>query len=377
MTAAGRCQPPLRDRNLSMLASTGLMEISVVVPVYNSAATVPELCRRTRAALVGLGVSYELVLVDDGSRDGSFAALCVAQREDSAIRVIKMLRNFGQHPAITAGLTQARGRWVVIMDDDLQTPPEEIGKLYAKAREGFDIVCGARVRRQDSVGRRLGTSIAQWLMRRVFKDRTQDPGSSFRIISRRVVDSYLCLPETHTYVAALMSWLGFPQTSVPVVHDVSKVRGSRYTYGKLLGIWADMAIGFTDFPLRLAAWSGVVLSIVACLLGFRTLLVYLEADNPVPGYTSLFVSQMFFFGVTLVFMGILGAYVSRIYREVKRRPYFLIDFENSPGVDRLRQPHLPAEFANPAALESLNGAIASPASAPSGAKLEGPGERPE
>jgi polyisoprenyl-phosphate glycosyltransferase len=338
-----------------MLASIATVEISVVIPVYNSAATVPELCRRTREALVRLGIAYELILVDDGSRDGSFAALCLEQRADPSIRVIKMLRNFGQHPAITAGLSQSRGRWVVIMDDDLQTPPEEITKLYEKAKEGFDIVCGARVRRQDSLGRRMGTSLAQWLMRRVFKDRTQDPGSSFRIISRRVVDSYLCLPETHTYVAALMSWLGFPQTSVPVVHDASKVRGSRYTYGKLFSIWADMAIGFTDFPLRLAAWAGVVLSIFACVIGLRTLIVYLEADNPVPGYTSLFVSQMFFFGVTLVFMGIMGAYVSRIYREVKRRPYFIIDYENSVGIERLRQVSLHDEGDQGVARESLNG----------------------
>jgi glycosyltransferase involved in cell wall biosynthesis len=319
-----------------MSASSSLIDLSVVVPVYNSAGTIPELCKRTRTALTGMGLHYEIILVDDGSSDGSFAALTKEQHADASIRVIKMLRNFGQHPAITAGLSHARGAWIVIMDDDLQTPPEEIQKLYGKAQEGFDIVCGHRVLRQDSFGRRLGTSLAQWLMRRVFKDRTKDPGSSFRIISRRAVDSYLCLPETHTYVAALMSWLGYPQTSVPVAHDASKVRGSRYTYAKLFSIWADMAIGFTDFPLRLAAWCGVALSMVACALGLRTLVMYLDTEHPVPGYASLFVSQMFFFGVTLVFMGVLGAYVSRIYREVKRRPYFIIDYENSPGVDRVQ-----------------------------------------
>ena len=211
------------------------------------------------------------------------------------------------------------------------------GKLYDKAREGFDIVCGARARRQDSLARRLGTRLAQWLMRRFFINRNEDPGTSFQILSRRVVDSYLDLPETHTYITALLCWLGFPQASVPVSHDASKVRRSRYTYMKLFKIWADMAIGFTDLPLRLAMWLGLLLSGVAGVLGLRTLILYFGSEHPVPGYASLFVSQMFFFGVTLVFMGILGAYVSRIYREVKHRPYFIIDYDKSIGATRQRR----------------------------------------
>jgi dolichol-phosphate mannosyltransferase len=308
------------------------VEISVVVPVYNSARTIPQLCKRMRKALASLGVSHEIILVDDGSADGSFEAIRAEAAADPAIRPIKLVRNFGQHPAITAGLLHSRGNWVVLTDDDLQTPPEEIGKLYRKAGEGFDIVCGARAQRKDGLVRRLGSGVAHWLMVRLFEDQSKDIVSSFRILSRRVVDTYLRLPETHTYVAALISWLGYPQTSVPVRHETSKLGRSRYSFFKLLRIWLDMAFGFTDRPLKIAAWTGVAFSLLALVLGIRVVVLYLTSDNPVPGYASLFVSQMFFFGLTLVFMGILGEYVARVYREVKRRPYFIIDYEKSVGL---------------------------------------------
>jgi dolichol-phosphate mannosyltransferase len=316
------------------------VDISVVVPVFNSAGTVPELCRRTRAALAALGVRAELIFIDDGSSDGSFAALCQEQRADPGIRIIKMLRNFGQHPAITAGLLHASGDWVVLMDDDLQTPPEEIARLYAKAKEGFDVVYGVRAQRQDGLGRRLGSRLAQWLMRRLFEGQGEDAVSSFRILSRRVVDTYLRLPETHTYVAALVSWLGFPQAAVPVAHEESRVRRSRYSWYKLVKVWLDMAIGFSDRPLKLASWVGLALSVLAAGLGVRVLVLYLASDHPVPGYASLFASQVFFFGMTLLFLGVLGEYVARIYREVKRRPYFIIDYQKSVGIrdaDELRR----------------------------------------
>jgi dolichol-phosphate mannosyltransferase len=278
-----------------------------------------------------------MIFVDDGSADGSYEALLREQQADPAIRIVKMLRNFGQHPAITAGLLHSFGAWVVLMDDDLQIPPEEIGKLYDKAREGFDVVCGARVARQDGLLRRLGSRVAHWLMGRLFEGQTDDMVSSFRIISRRVVDTYLRLPETHTYVAALVSWLGFPQASVPVRHEASGLK-SRYTPLKLLKLWLNMAFAFSDRPLRVASWAGVFFSLVAGVLGLRVLFIYLLVDHhPVPGYTSLFVSQMFLFGVTLVFLGILGEYVGRVYREVKRRPYFIIDYRKSVGVTEAQE----------------------------------------
>jgi dolichol-phosphate mannosyltransferase len=314
------------------------VEISVVVPVYNSAATVPELCQRLGKTLSAMGVTYELVFVDDGSSDGSYAALRAQQEADPHVKVIKMLRNFGQHPAITAGLLHSRGRWVVLTDDDLQTPPEEIAALYAKAREGFDIVTGSRPRRRDNFIRRLGSRLAQWLMRQLFGPQIDDAVSAFRIISRRAVDAYLRLPETHTYVAALLSWLGFPHTSIPVRHEPSKLPRSRYSYRKLFGLWINMAIGFSDRPLKIATWTGVALSLMALVLAVRTVVVWLIIDKPVEGYTSLFVSQMFFFGVTLIFLGILGEYVGHIHREVKRRPFFLIDYEKSVGVTEVPDP---------------------------------------
>lgn len=307
----------------------GSIELSIVVPVYNSERVLPELCARVHAVMETMKISYELILVDDGSRDQSFKVCSQEAQSDERIRVIKMIRNFGQHPAITAGLQQSKGRWVVLMDDDMQSPPEEIPKLYEKALQGFDMVVGAREKREDSMLRKMGSSVAHWLMTKLFLGQSKDTISSFRILSRRLVNAYLQLPEHHSYVAALLSWLGFPQATVLVRHDASKVGASRYSFKKLFRIWMDMAIGFSDRPLRLATWLGLVSSLIAVILGVRVVLLYFFAESPIPGYASLFAAQTFFFGITMLFLGVHGEYIARILREVKRRPYFLIDHVKS------------------------------------------------
>lgn len=319
-----------------MSEAASQIEISVVVPVYNSAETLPELCARLRSVLAELATSYEIVLADDGSRETTYEVLAKLASNDQHLRVVRMVRNFGQHPALTAGMEQARGQWVVLMDDDLQTPPEEIPKLLAKAREGYDMVIGARESRDDAMSRRLGSRVAHWLMRKLFVGQTADTISSFRILSRRVVNEYLKLPEHHSYVAALLSWLGYPQTSILVRHEASKLRKSRYTFKRLLRLWIDLAIGFTDRPLRFATWLGMISSAVALVLGLRVIVLYFVAETPVPGYTSLFAAQAMFFGVTMVFLGIQGEYLSRIFREVKGRPFYLVDHQKSI---RLLPPH--------------------------------------
>ena len=314
------------------------LEISVVIPVYNSEKTLPELAQRLTAALKRLGAPYEMVFVDDGSRDGSAGVLSKEAKADPHIKFVKLSRNFGQHPALTAGLTAATGRWIVTMDDDLQNPPEEIEKLYAKALEGYDVVCGARVERQDTLFRRWGSKLANWLMHKLFHNLSPDSIGAFRIMSRRVVDEILRLPETHTYLAALVAWVGFPQTSIQVRHDASRAGRSRYSLSKLIFVWVNIAFGFSGYPLRLMVSSGFILSGLAFLILLRAFYLYFIADKPLLGYTSIFAGQMLFFGIILFCLGIIGEYLGRVYTEAQRRPYFIVDRETSyPPLTRGRE----------------------------------------
>jgi glycosyltransferase involved in cell wall biosynthesis len=315
--------------------------LSVVIPVYNSAPTALELCERLRGALDRLGIEYEVLFVDDGSRDRVAQILAEQAALHRQLRLVKLIRNFGQHAAITAGIALSRGHWIVMMDDDLQNPPEEIVRLYDKAKEGFDEVHGIRERRADSGLRRRVSKLAQLLLQGLFGQRPEDSISAFRIISRRLADEYLRIREHHSYVAAIIAWLGFPHASIVVRHDARKAGRSGYTYIKLAKIWFDIAFGFSERPLTIAMWIGTLLSFVAFGLTIRALVLYVTSSAPLLGYTSLFAMQAMFCGVTLIFLGVLGQYVGRIYREVKNRPYFIVDRTNSRPP--LPPPPLPTE----------------------------------
>jgi glycosyltransferase involved in cell wall biosynthesis len=319
----------MSDQNSAVHLTPERPELSVVIPVYNSEQTVVELCRRLRESLDRLAVTYEVLFVDDGSRDKVGEVLSQEAASHPPFRFIKLIRNFGQHPAITAGIALSRGNWIVLMDDDLQNPPEEIAKLYAKAKEGYDDVHGIRETRADGKSRRWVSGLAHLLMRILFGRQTPDAISAFRIISRRLADEYLRIREHHSYVAAIVAWLGFPQASIVVRHERRKAGRSGYTYVKLLRIWFDIAFGFSERPLTIATWIGAMLSCAAFALTIRAVILYFTSSTPLLGYTSLFAMQAMFCGVMLVFLGVLGEYVGRIYREVKNRPYFILDRQNS------------------------------------------------
>jgi len=310
-------------------------QLSVVIPLYNSAGTVEELCRKLTIELPRIVSHFEIVLVDDGSRDNTVALARSIAVDNPKVRLIRLIRNFGQHSAITAGLSQAKGEWIVLMDDDLQNPPEEIERLYQTAMTGWDIVFGARVKRQDSWFRRLGSQLSQRLLTTVLHVNIPDAISSFQILSRRVVDEYLELTEQRGYVAPLLCWLGFKYTSIPVRHDARKSGRSGYSWTRLAKLWFGIVFGFSEAPLRFATWVGIAFSTVAFALLGRAVFHYATSTRTIEGYTSLFAAQMLFSGVTLIFMGIIGEYVGRIYREVKGRPLFLIDKEGStPPIPR-------------------------------------------
>jgi dolichol-phosphate mannosyltransferase len=304
------------------------VEISVVVPVYNSAATIPELCKRLHQALAAIGRSFEIVLVNDGSRDESGKALRLEAEKDATIRVVQLVRNFGQHAALTAGMAQSRGEWVVLTDDDMQNPPEEIAQLYVKAQEGYDMVVGARTVREDTLVRRLGSSVATRLMKRFFGPLGLDAISAFRIISRRMVDDYVRFAEHHAYVAGLLAWLGYRQTSIPIRHEASRVGRSRYSYWRLARVLMEIIVGFSDAPLTwpvLAGASALALAFIFALAAAFGLVSFIQWW---PVFESLLFAALFF-GVA-----ILGTYLGRVVREVRGRPFYLIDYEQSVRVER-------------------------------------------
>jgi dolichol-phosphate mannosyltransferase len=304
------------------------VEISVVVPVYNSAATIPELCRRLHQALSAIGQPFEMVLVNDGSRDESGKALRMEAEKDAGIRVVQLVRNFGQHAALTAGMAQSRGQWVVLTDDDMQNPPEEIARLYAKAQEGYDMVVGARAVREDKLVRRLGSSVATRLMKRFFGPLGLDAISAFRIISRRMVDDYVRFAEHHAYVAGLLAWLGYRQTSIPIRHEASHVGRSRYSYGRLARVLMEIIVGFSDAPLTWGVWAGASAFVLALIFALAAAFGIVSLMQWWPAVASLFFAALFFG------MAILGTYLGRVLREVRGRPFYLIDYDQSVRAER-------------------------------------------
>ncbi len=300
--------------------------ISVVVPVFNEAANLMELHRRLTTTLTALVTGYEIIFIDDGSSDDSLSLLCQLQQQDNHIKVIKLIRNFGQHPAIVAGLHQAKGKAIVLIDADLQNPPEEIATLYERFLTGVDVVYGIRAGRQDTGWRRFGSQfvirLTEWLLGMHVPS---DMISGFRIISEKVVRTLNGLREQQYDTSIMMLWLGFKHLGVEVRHDNRHSGESKYSTWKLIYLTMDMIFGFSDFPLRVASITGSVLALISMLVGAYMAICRILGIIDVEGYTSIFLGITFLAGIQLLFLGIIGEYIARIYRELKGRPYYVID----------------------------------------------------
>jgi dolichol-phosphate mannosyltransferase len=297
-------------------------EISVVIPVYGCAGCLRALHARLTATLAALTPDYEIVLVDDRSRDGAWEILRELAEGDEHLRVIRLSRNFGQHAAITAGLTRSRGAWTVVMDCDLQEPPEEIPRLYAKAQEGFDIVRTAREGRRHSAPRR----VAARTYRRLFLESDRDVEfSTLSMISRKVVDAVLSLPERDREYQLVLDWLGFTQATIPFQHTV---RGddakSAYGLKQLLRVAFDGMFFRTTVLLRLIVLVGFIVAAGGAALALFAVYSRYVTDTP-PGYTSLVVLLLVLAGFIIISLGVVGLYVGRIFDQVKGRPLFVVD----------------------------------------------------
>lgn len=297
--------------------------VSVVVPVFDESAVLDELHRRVSGALRDL--DYELVLVDDGSRDDSWERMRALAAADRRVRLIRLSRNFGHQIAITAGLDAARGETVVVLDADLQDPPELIPDLVARWREGYDVVYAVRAERSGESAFKLVTARAFYrLLQRLAGIEIPADAGDFRLLSRRAADALGAMPERSRYLRGMTSWIGFRQSGVPYRREARFAGETKYPLRKMLRFAADAVLSFSTVPIRLVSSLGLV--VVVFCVGYLAYTVYLAlfTHQTVQGWASLIVIVLLLGGMQLISLGIIGQYVGRIFEEVKRRPLYLV-----------------------------------------------------
>jgi glycosyltransferase involved in cell wall biosynthesis len=316
-------------------------DVSVVLPVFNEQGGLLELHRRVKAVLTTMGLSHEIILVNDGSRDRSWEVILQLASEDREVRAVNLSRNFGHQIAITAGVEFSRGAAVIVMDSDLQDPPELIPALYEKYREGFDVVYAQRRTRDGETWFKQTTAkVFYRLIRRMTTIEIPVDTGDFRLMSRRVVDDLKRLQEQSRFVRGLVTWVGYNQTPVRYDRDRRYGGATKYPVTKMMKFALDGITGFSSQPLRLASHAGLLFA-AASLVLMAGLMIYKVAGGQglVPGWTSLAVAVLFLGGLQLVAIGILGEYVGRIYEEAKRRPLYLVkDSANLTGPPQDRSP---------------------------------------
>lgn len=301
--------------------------VSVVSPVYMAEKILPVLCERLDAALAAITPDYEIILVCDGSPDGSWEAMEQLVAKYPKLCIVKLSRNFGQHYATTAGMDLAKGEWTVVMDCDLQDQPEEIARLIGKAREGFDIVVARRLNRQHKWWKRA-TSRLYFKVFSLLSGVKLDPAvGSFRIMSRSVVDGFCSMRESYRMFAGLIEWLGFRTGFIDVQHAARYEGESSYSLMRLLRMAMDGMVSFSNRPLYISIGAGLVLSSLAALYGTFLIARYLidPGTNQVAGWLSTMTATAFLGGLILLNQGVLGIYLGRLYNQAKGRPLYVLD----------------------------------------------------
>ena len=306
---------------------------SVVVPMYNEAEIVGEMHRRLAAAMATLRASWEVIYVNDGSRDASLPIVEAMQHADSHIAVVNLSRNFGKEVATTAGLDHARGDAVIVIDADLQDPPEVIPCLVATWRAGYDVVYAQRRKRNGDSWLKKATAAAFYrIMRHLGDVPLPENVGDFRLMSRRVVDAVQQLRERHRFMKGLFAWVGFPSTVVVYDREARGAGRTKWSYWKLWNLALEAITGFTVAPLKFATWLGLAVAAFAVVFGAQLVLRTLVFGNPVAGYPSLMAVMLFLGGTQLVTLGIIGEYLGRVFDETKRRPLYLVERYTPAGV---------------------------------------------
>jgi len=299
---------------------------SLIIPIYNEEETIPELYRRVSDVMDSLDDSVELILINDGSRDRSLNLMRELQERDARVCYISFARNFGHQAAVTAGLNFARGQVIVVLDADLQDPPELIPKMIESWQAGYHVVYAQRTKRKkESWFKRLTAYVFYRLLRRLADvDIPADTGD-FCLMDRQVVDVLNSMPERNRYIRGLRAWIGFRQTAVKFERDPRFAGEVKYTFKKSLALAINSLVSFSKIPLRLSTYLGLFSALIALLMALLVLYWRLQQpDSPVTGLATILIAVFFLGSVQLIGIGILGEYIGRIYEEVKGRPAYTI-----------------------------------------------------
>jgi len=301
-----------------------MAHISAIIPVYKNETCLRELYQRLKKSLEAVSRDYEIIMVEDCGGDRSWNIITELAHSNSRVKGIQFSRNFGQHYAITAGLDLCEGDWAVIMDADLQDRPEEISKLYTKAKEGFDVVLARRITRKDRPFK-LITSRIFYRIFAYFTDLGYDSRiGNFRIVSRKVVKNFRLMRENLRFFGGLINWMGFPVGYIDVKHEERKGGKSAYTLKKLFKLAGDAIIAYSDKPLRLSVAVGFTMSFLSFAYGSYIILRAIIFKVPATGWTSLIVSLYFIGGIIIGILGIIGVYLGKTFDETKKRPLYII-----------------------------------------------------
>jgi undecaprenyl-phosphate 4-deoxy-4-formamido-L-arabinose transferase len=311
-------------------------EISVIIPVFNEEECLPELLQRMEAAMAGIGKPYEIIYVNDGSRDGSIKLLTAASAANPSLKIIDFNRNYGQHSAVFAGFEAARGEIIVTLDADLQNPPEEVPKLVAKMEEGYDVVGSVRQQRQDSLFRKTASRIINRVTAAVTGVQLHDYGCMLRAYRKDVVKTLCESKEISTFIPVLADLFAGRITEIPVAHAERTKGESKYSFLKLIRLQFDLITSFSLLPLRATMFVGLVTAVLAVAAAFVLIAgrIIFGSEWALSGIFTLFAALFFFMGILLFSIGLLGEYVGRIYMEVRSRPRFVIRHVITEGKER-------------------------------------------
>ncbi|MBP6507570.1 MAG: glycosyltransferase [Opitutaceae bacterium] len=312
---------------MSHAAALSTYKLAIVAPCYNEEAGLPEFVRRVKAVCHQLGCAHEIVLVNDGSRDGTLAVARELAVQDPVIKVVNLLRNFGHQAAVTAGLDLAEGDAVVLIDSDLQDPPEVITAMVAAWQQGADVAYGQRRSREGETAFKLFTAkLFYRILRRLTKSDIPADTGDFRLMDRRVVDVLRSMRERHRFIRGMVSWVGGKQVAVRYDRKARFAGDTKYPLRKMLNFAIDAITSFSIVPLRLVTW--LALSVIGLAICAALGVVLIKLFNPhyfIPGYPSIIITIVFFGGVQLLALGIIGEYLGRMYESTKARPLYIIE----------------------------------------------------
>lgn len=306
------------------MATQAPLTLSIVAPVYDEEILLPEFYRRVVAAIEPLNVSFEIILVNDGSHDHSGQIMDQLHAQDARVKVVHFSRNFGHQIAITAGTDHATGKCVAVIDSDLQDPPEVIADMYTQWLNGYQVIYGVRSEREgETAFKRATASVFYRLIRRITNINLPLDTGDFRLMDARVIAAMKSMREHHRFMRGLSVWVGFKQTGVPYRRDARKAGITKYPLRKMVRFALDAITSFSYLPLQLATYSGFVIagfSVIAIIVA----IVLRITGSAIAGQATTLVSVLFLGGIQLIFLGIMGEYLGRIYDEVKRRPLYIV-----------------------------------------------------